>query len=479
MKMPTNQMLRAAEELATLGYWTYDLRDGTVYWSPGVYRIHGYEPGAIEPSFEVAASVYNDADRKTFIAIVEKAITQGIPYDFTMTIHRHDGVKCIIRAMGRPQRDEKGDICGLFGLIQDVTAQKEMEEHYRRLSSVLQSTPEGVVITDPNGHITWVNKGFESLSGYNLDECMGKKPGALLQGPGTDAATVAQIREALNNQEPITTEILNYNRYGDPYWLKLCISPRFDDSGQLIEFMALEIDISAQREAQLSLEQQRAELEISTFKLSRQRRELQALSDERQRALDRLQQEMARREALEEELRRQASTDELTGLSNRREFFARAANEITRCVRYNRQMSLVLLDIDHFKSVNDTYGHHSGDKVIVAIADLLRETLRINVDLPARVGGEEFAVILPETDLDDARVAAERLRARISAAVVPVDGGEVDITCSVGVATLRDTDKTPHDVMRRADGALYRAKRGGRDRVESEQHDAEDQKAAS
>lgn len=170
---------------------------------------------------------------------------------------------------------------------------------------------------------------------------------------------------------------------------------------------------------------------------------------------------------LHETVQQQAVTDELTGLFNVRQFHVRLDNEIERAERFGTPLSLVMLDIDKFKSVNDTYGHQQGDRVLVEVARVLRRLSR-DVDLPARYGGEEMAVVLPQTDLRGAEQGAERMRAAIEGMQIQrLDGGGVlPITASFGVASFpaEAADKT--SLIAAADAALYRAKRGGRNRVE-------------
>ncbi len=179
----------------------------------------------------------------------------------------------------------------------------------------------------------------------------------------------------------------------------------------------------------------------------------------------------ARKEA-EEILRRHALRDSLTGLFNRGELDRLLGEEISRARRHGRALSLVMVDVDRFKRVNDTFGHPAGDRVLQQVANVLAGCLRTH-DRVARYGGEEFAVILPETTGTDALAVAERMRARVASEVVihaRSEDANVDwpITISVGIASLRLEDDEPdalaRDLMRAADAGLYAAKRGGRNR---------------
>jgi diguanylate cyclase (GGDEF)-like protein len=161
---------------------------------------------------------------------------------------------------------------------------------------------------------------------------------------------------------------------------------------------------------------------------------------------------------------RQAVTDELTGLANHGRFQELLGAEIEQVRRYRHSLGLILLDIDNFKSVNDTYGHQQGDAVLRHVAWVLADSSR-EVDYPARYGGEELAVILPHTDLEGAYAIAERIRAAVDSLRIPrVDrGGTLGITASLGVAASNQGDKDA--LIAEADAALYRAKRQGKNRT--------------
>ena len=170
---------------------------------------------------------------------------------------------------------------------------------------------------------------------------------------------------------------------------------------------------------------------------------------------------------LHEMVAEQAVTDELTGLPNNRRFRRWIATEVARSERFGHDLSLLMLDIDDFKRVNDTHGHLQGDEVLRQVGRILREESR-GIDAPARYGGEEFAIGLPETDLQGAVEFAERVRERIEQTEVPmVDGeGTMRVTTSVGAATAAASGRDVRSLVDAADQALYRAKRGGKNRTE-------------
>lgn len=162
-----------------------------------------------------------------------------------------------------------------------------------------------------------------------------------------------------------------------------------------------------------------------------------------------------------------ATTDALTGLTNRRHFYEQGVREVNRCRRYGHPLSSIMVDVDNFKRINDTHGHRMGDRVLQRVAELCRGGLR-DSDLVCRYGGDEFAILLPETDLDRAMQTAERLRSTLAEARIGSASGDVEMTGSFGVAALADSgNDTLETLLERADASLYDAKRGGRDRVET------------
>lgn len=285
---------------------------------------------------------------------------------------------------------------------------------------LVESTTDVVIITDitpledGGPKIVYVNPAFEQLMGYRAEEVLGQSP-RMLNGPDTDKHTRNRIRKALREGKGIRTEILKYSKDGQPRWLDMNMQPLCNARGVVTHFACIERDLS-------------------------------------------------RYKKIERQLANMALFDSLTGALSRPAFFQHADKEFGRSKRYYRPLSVIMLDIDHFKRVNDQYGHQAGDQVLQIFAEACQEVIR-STDLMGRVGGEEFALLLPDTPIKAAFNLAERLRERITK--YPYLAGDmlIEITASLGVAELQHGDDTFKTLLQRADEALYTAKHSGRNRV--------------
>jgi len=269
-------------------------------------------------------------------------------------------------------------------------------------------------IDEPGPEIVYVNKAFTELTGYSQKEVVGKNP-RILQSIGTDVETKRLIRTGLEQKTPIRVTIKNYSKAGKEYWLDLSILPLTNPQGIVTHFVAIERDVTEQTNL-------RHQLEI----LSR--------------------------------------TDPLTALLNRRVLDEITENEFSRYKRNQEVYSLLMLDIDHFKLINDKYGHPTGDAVLKLTSELCESNLRSH-DKVARIGGEEFCVFLPGTNKKVAYEVAEKLRETISNTSFPTHNGDISITISIGVSEIENTDYDHTDILKRADENLYKAKKTGRNRV--------------
>ena len=248
--------------------------------------------------------------------------------------------------------------------------------------------------------------------------------------------TWARYLEVVETRRPQRFE-LSLRHRGDPMWFDVKVVPLGDG------FILSVTDIT-------SLKSAYRELEVKNLDLAK--------------ANAMLGEEVSRRKELENELRRLADVDVLTGVATRRAFIAAAERAMTLASERRHPLTAIALDIDHFKVINDRYGHLAGDIVLTAVGEELRRECR-SPDVVGRLGGEEFAILLANASLDAATGVAERIRHRLLTAVVSIcEATQIAVTASLGVAAFTPGD-TYEDLMGRADAALYSAKRAGRDRV--------------
>ena len=307
-------------------------------------------------------------------------------------------------------------IIGSLVVLRDITKRRQNELRLLLLNQTVEQSPNSVVITDFDGKITYVNSAFTAITGYSAKEVLGKKTSILKSGY-MSKEVYENLWQTILSGKTWEGELNNMKKGGELFWENTRIAPLLNQDGEISNFVAIKVDIT-----------------------------------ERKRAQD--------------ELERMAITDPLTGLFNRRYFFEVAQKEFLKSIRYNRPLSVVLFDIDMFKSINDTYGHLAGDQILAQIGVLLTQKER-ETDLSARYGGEEFVLLLPETDCEGARNTAERLRSLLETSPIYYENHKIQFTASFGVAGIgnRDYPETFDYLILQADKALYEAKRISRNTV--------------
>ncbi len=203
---------------------------------------------------------------------------------------------------------------------------------------------------------------------------------------------------------------------------------------------------------------------VASRRLQMVRRQEYALLEQVHNTNQELSEEIERRKALEVELQRQATTDPLTGLSNRRQYEMLFRRERERCARQGGAMVLGIADLDHFKQINDIHGHDLGDQALKHVAKIFLESLR-HSDVLGRFGGEEFILLLPDTHINQAQVVVERLREQLSITPLVADSLSIPMTATFAITPVKVDDDNIEDIIRRADKGLYHGKKDGRNRV--------------
>ena len=317
-----------------------------------------------------------------------------------------------------------------------VEEQLRLSEERHRL--IAENADDVIWTMGLDGRFNYISPSVVKLRGFSVAEVMTQswsdifppKSLGLVQEHFQDFLGRLQRGEPL---QPVQLELMQICHDGTLVWTEIMASPLISLDGQFKEILGVTRNIDARKRAELALRQAR----------------------------DRAEQINRALQAANAELRRLATTDDLTGLWNRRHFQQVVATEIGRVARYNEPLSLLMFDIDHFKMINDTHGHLVGDEVLIALSHRVRDNLR-EVDVLARWGGEEFVVMLPHCGATQARQLAEKLRTLIAADPFP---GVGQITSSFGVTQYRPPE-TADAWLTRVDGVLYQAKMAGRNRVE-------------
>lgn len=318
-----------------------------------------------------------------------------------------------------PLRDGQGRIIGTFGISRDITDRKRANEALReseaRYRAVVEDQNELICRCWPDTKLTFVNGAFCRFYGHAPEAFNGRTFIEFI--PTEDRSSTLRRLESLGPWNPSTSwEVSTLGADGRPAWFQWTARALPDVEGNLLEYQFVGRDITALK-------------------------------------------------AVESELRRLSMVDPLTGAFNRRQFLARLQEEFNAARRYRRPVSLLMIDADFFKKVNDTFGHDAGDQVLCRITELCQKRIR-NVDVLARWGGEEFIVLLPETDREGAGIVARDLCRLIGEAGIPSGGSTVKCTVSIGVARLNDEMREPNDLIKASDAAMYKAKDNGRNRVE-------------
>lgn len=328
----------------------------------------------------------------------------------------------------------------LFVAIADLRERKRLEAALLARSAAIEAAAEGIAITDPDGVIEYVNPALTVITGYVAEELVGQHTRIFNSGR-QGRAFYEDLWDTIRTGCVWRGEIINRHKDGSLYTELMAIAPVRNEQGDTVHFVAVKHDISERKRMETDLKRTNATLEHQLEEIRR----------------------------LQEELRERAVRDGLTNLFNRRYLDETLERELARAKREGYPLSLVMIDIDHFKRLNDTYGHQAGDKVLRELAALLWGDIRAE-DVPCRYGGEEFLVLLPRMPLDIALERAEGWRRTFQATRVPFGDFQLETTISCGLSAYPEHARTPDDLIRCCDGALYKAKHHGRNRCELFNH---------
>lgn len=315
-----------------------------------------------------------------------------------------------------------GNVTNYVAAFSDITELNDSRKHMNLLETCVSRLNDIVFITEagpldePWSRIVFINDAFERRSGYRRDEVLGKTP-QMLEGPKTQLAELNRIRSAMKKFKPVRAELINYAKSGEDYWVDLDIVPVVDANGSCTHWVAVERDITERKQA-------------------------------------------------EHKIHQLAFYDALTNLPNRRLLFDRLQHATASSVRNSQYGAVLFIDLDNFKTLNDTMGHKTGDLMLVEVGARLQACMRKN-DTVARLGGDEFVVMLENLGQNEVQAIAKAKRVGekicdvVSQGYV-LDGHKYHSNASIGISLFRGTEVSADELLKHADTAMYESKHSGR-----------------
>jgi diguanylate cyclase (GGDEF)-like protein/PAS domain S-box-containing protein len=394
--------------------------------SNGEARIHEFTSGFLA----LINTLANNFDiRSIEQAISAKLSTNQITTVLTVSDYYQTDQKqakqwtCTLTPISDPQRTSQN---GLFDNLSEPPTQQSFwgifsTEQMQAISkdqtfrSIAENSPDVILRLDTNLRYLYVNQAAERATGWSADRIIGNTNQELGIPKNLSTKWSAVYRKVFETGQPGTKEFDFPTPLGTRSFLSHVV-PEYDENGRIKTILSVARDITA-------------------------------------------------RKALERELLVLAQTDPLTGLLNRRQFMQECNDELTRAKRYHNEFSIIIVDIDNFKQVNDQFGHAKGDEILILIAELLKQALREN-DAVGRLGGDEFCLLLINSSKDEARAIAERVRQSILD-IPEVKNGKLPISASVGLAQWSPADDSISTIIQRADRFMYKAKEQGKNAVVS------------
>ncbi|GHA82077.1 sensor domain-containing protein [Cognatilysobacter bugurensis] len=415
----TEQRFQLVARATSDAVYDYDIERGAIWWGDSFYAQFGYTPETMPPTIEGWERLLHPDDHACVSASLWPALADpdASEWNAEYRLRRADGRYARIVERGLFLRGADGRATRMVGGLIDVTAQREAEGEMRLLRRAVESAHNGIMIADARESdlpIVYMNRAAEAITGYAAAEVLGRNC-RFLQGDDREQPGLDALRQALVEAREARVLLRNLRKDGSLFWNDLQIAPVRDERGTLTHYVGVLNDVS-----------------------------------ERQR--------------YEERLAHRATHDELTGLPNRMLLEDRLKQAILASQRYGRGTTVVFIDLDDFKLVNDSLGHGTGDAALVEVAERLQAAVR-DTDTVSRFGGDEFVAVLTEQSADASPLDVIRRIAATLARPMHVGGVTHTLTASIGYCRYPDDGDDPETLLRHADLAMYQAKRHGRNRA--------------
>ncbi len=405
------EQLETAQRIAQLGSWEMDVRTRKVVCSEEQRRIFEIDPAKADLVYEDFLAMVHPDERERADSTFQSAIAGDHLLQLKHRLLMPDGRIKYVMETGETRFAEDGKPLTVFGTSQDVTGQYQMESQMQLLASAFQYSGEAILITDHENRIVTVNPAFSRLTGYLPAEAIGRNPRFLSAGR-TTREEYQEMWQTIQARGFWQGEIWDRRKDGGIYPKWMSVSVIRDDDDGIRYYVAHFTDVSAEREA-------------------------------------------------EAQLQHIAHHDMLTGLLNRLSLAGRLEQALAAARREGGRVALLFIDLDRFKVINDTLGHHVGDELLIAVAGRLREAVR-DSDVVARLGGDEFVVMLTGMEHSgSAAMIAEKLILSVGDPYV-IEGHDLYTTPSIGIAIFPIDGDDGQTLMKNADAAMYHAKAAGR-----------------
>lgn len=403
----SEQFLRESQNIAQLGSYSLDLRTGIWTSSDILNHLFGIDQSYNHSIEGWMAIVHSDERVKMDYYFTNEVLGKGKAFDKEYRIVRKDDQSVHwVHGLGKVEYDGEGIPLKMLGTIQDITKQKKSSDSLLKLSLAVEQSPNSIIITNLDGNIEYVNNMFTKVTGYTKNEVLGKNP-RIFKSNETPQSVYDNMWAHLTHGNIWHGELTNRRKDNSIYIESATISPVKQTDGTITNYVAIKEDITD-------------------------------------------------RKSVEAHIENLANFDQLTGLPNRFMLHDRVKYLLNLAQRNSESLTVMLLDLDHFKNINDTLGHTIGDKVLIEVANRIKVTIR-DQDTVSRLGGDEFIMLFPNTNSKAAMHIATKLIAVISKSSI-IEQHELTITPSIGIAIYPDDGKNFETLQKNADTAMYKVK---------------------
>lgn len=407
----SENFLKESQKIAGLGSYILDFKTGIWRSSEILDTLFGIDQD-YEHSFAGWMTLVHPDDRDWInLYFKEEVIDKHRQFDQEYRIICHNNqVERWVHGLGKLEFDTNGMLLKMVGTIQDITSTKLVTSSLLKLSLAVEQSPNSIVITDLKGNIEYVNRMFTTVTGYSMEEALGQNP-SILKSDETPQATYHDMWEHLIHGKTWHGELINCRKDKSIYIESATISPVKQSDGKITNYVAIKEDITEKKKSEAYIDH------LAHF-------------------------------------------DQLTGLPNRVMLNDRVTYLLSMAQRNNEPLTVMFLDLDHFKNINDTLGHTVGDQVLVEMANRIKAVIR-DEDTVARLGGDEFIMLFPNTDSNTAMHIATKLITAVSKISI-IEHNELTITPSIGIAIYPNDGEDFETLLKNADTAMYRVKDNSR-----------------